>query len=70
MIAVEFQTKVKDGTIEIPPEYRDDFKDNVRVILLAEQPRVEVRTLIDELLENPVKVANFRPFSRDEIYAR
>ena len=35
MYAVEFQAKIKDGTIEIPEVYRHRFKERVRVILLA-----------------------------------
>lgn len=76
MFAVEFQTNVKDGTIEIPTEYRESFKDRVRVILLAEvglqtkQPLHAVQTFIHELLQKPIQLENFHPFSRDEIYAR
>jgi len=37
MYAVEFQAKIKNGTIEIPEVYRSRLKDRVRVILLAEE---------------------------------
>lgn len=70
MFAVEFQTRIKDGTIEIPTEYRESFKDRVTVILLAEQPLHAVQTFIDELLQKPIQLDNFHPFSRDDIYAR
>jgi len=69
MYAVEFRTKVKNGTIEIPEVYRDRFKERVRVILLAEEESVTAN-LIDELLQYPLKVADFRPLSREEIYER
>ena len=36
MYGVEFQTTIKNGIIEIPPEYRQRFKDDVRIILLSE----------------------------------
>ena len=52
MYAVEFRTKVKNGTIEIPEVYRDRFKERVRVILLAEEESVTTN-LIDELLKHP-----------------
>ncbi len=68
MYAVEFRAKVKNGSIEIPSEYRDRLKDEVKVIVMAE---AEDRTdnLIDRLLEKPLQVHGFRPLSRDEIYA-
>jgi hypothetical protein len=69
MYAVEFQTKVKNGTIEIPEVYRDRFKERVRVILLAEEESTTLN-LIDQLLQHPVKVAGFKPLTREEIYER
>lgn len=69
MYAVEFQTKVKNGTIEIPEVYRDRFKERVRVILLAEEES-EGASLIDQLLQHPVKVADFKPLTREEMYER
>jgi hypothetical protein len=69
MYAVEFQTKVKNGTIEIPEAYRDRFKERVRVILLAEEESGAMN-LIDQLLQHPVKVAGFKPLAREEVYER
>ncbi len=34
MYAVEFNSKVTDGRIEIPKEYQHEFNSNVKVILL------------------------------------
>ncbi len=39
MYAVEFPARVKNGTIEIPEQYRDRIKEHVRVILLSEEER-------------------------------
>jgi hypothetical protein len=39
MQAIEFGTAVRDGTIEIPQEYRKDFSSFVRVILIKEEER-------------------------------
>jgi hypothetical protein len=69
MYAVEFQAKIKNGTIEIPEVYRKRFKERVRVILLAEEESTIVN-LIDQLLQHPLKVAEFKPLSREEIYER
>jgi hypothetical protein len=69
MYAVEFQAKVKNGTIEIPAQYRDRIKQMVRVIVLAEADE-RTSNLIDQLLENPLRVKDFKPLTRDEMYAR
>jgi hypothetical protein len=69
MYAVEFQATIKDGTIEIPEGYRHRFKERVRVILLAEEESL-TENLIDQLLQHPLKVAGFKPFTRDELYER
>ena len=69
MYAVEFQAKIKNGTIEIPEVYRSRLKERVRVILLAEEESTTVY-LIDQLLQHPLAVAGFKPFARDEIYER
>jgi hypothetical protein len=52
MYGVEFQTTVKNGVIEIPPEYRKSFRDRVRVILFS-----------DEASKAMVKTNSLRPFA-------
>jgi hypothetical protein len=69
MYAVEFQAKIVKGTIEIPLQYRDQLKEVVKVIILADAPEQTVN-MIDQLLEKPLKIEGFQPLSRDEIYAR
>jgi len=69
MYAVEFQAQIKNGTIEIPEAYRSRFKEHVRVLLLAEEDSPTV-TLIDQLLQYPVKVPRFKPLTREEMYER
>ena len=69
MYAVEFQAKVKNGSIEIPEEYRPRFKERVRVILLAEEEST-VANFIDHLLQHPIPIPGFRPLTREEIYER
>jgi hypothetical protein len=69
MYAVEFQAKIKNGTIEIPEVYRSRLKERVRVILLAEEEST-TGDLIEQLLQHPLAVAGFKPFARDEIYER
>lgn len=69
MYAIEFQARIKDGTIQIPREYQERLKASVRVIILVDVPR-PTDTLIDQLLTQPLQIPDFQPLSRDGIYAR
>jgi hypothetical protein len=51
------------------PRYRHRFKEHVRVILLTEEESTPVN-LVDQLLQHPLQVAGFKPFTRDEMYER
>lgn len=70
MYAVEFQTTVQNGTIQIPHEYVQRIPSRVKVILLAAEERHPTTNLIDQLLANPLKIKNFKPLTRAEIYDR
>ncbi|MEM4234686.1 MAG: hypothetical protein QXU75_06025 [Candidatus Methanomethylicaceae archaeon] len=70
MQAIEFQTTIKNGIIEIPRQYLKNLSDRVRAILLVEQTPKTTMNLIDHLLAHPVRVQGFRPLTREEIYAR
>jgi hypothetical protein len=37
MEAVEFQTRVKNGMIQIPEKYKSQFENHVRVVLMQEE---------------------------------
>lgn len=69
MYAIEFQTTVKNGIIEIPRQYLRNLTNRVRVILLVEEAKTTVN-FIDQLLAHPVRVKGFRPLTREEVYAR
>jgi len=68
MYTIEFEAKIIDGRIEIPEQYRKKVGHNVKVVLLAEDTMGSAFDMIDELLENPLKLSNFKPFKREEIY--
>lgn len=68
MQAVEFQAIVKNGMIEIPREYRNSLSRRVRVIVLAEENQEQYTNLIDDLLENPLKIQGFQPLTREETH--
>lgn len=70
MHAIEFQATIKDGMIEIPSKYRDEFRDRVKVRLQALEEPTHCRNMIDELMARPLKLTGFRPLSREEAHAR
>jgi hypothetical protein len=43
MEAVEFGTFVNNGMIEIPPEYRKDYSADLRVILLKNKTKEDIK---------------------------
>ena len=69
MYAIEFQTTVKNGSIEIPRQYLRNLTNRVRVILLVEEASKTTVNFIDQLLAHPVRVKGFRPLTREEVYA-
>jgi hypothetical protein len=70
MYAIEFQTTVKNGLIEIPRQYLMNLTNQVRVILLVEGASKTTMNFIDQLLAHPVRVKGFHPLTREEVYAR
>ena len=69
MEAIEFKTKIKNGIIRIPTKYNQRTGNTVKVIIISEQATMQA-DIIDKLLANPIKLKNFSPFSREEIYER
>ena len=69
MYAFEFKSKIINGVIKVPAEYRDKLGEQVRVILLAEEKEIKNK-FIDQLIENPLKIADFSALGRDEIHER
>ena len=69
MEAIEFKTKIKDGIIQIPKKYTRKVGNTVKVIILSDQV-AKHSDIVEKLLEHPVKVPDFKPLSRDDIYER
>ena len=67
MYAIEFKTRIKNGIIDITNEYRDELEEDVKVMILKEEKKEETN-MIDQLLDTPVKIKKFKPFSREKIY--
>ncbi len=75
MFAVEFRTKIKNGTIELPKKFRKVLTENVKVIILKEQTSTNRHvssefSFIDQLLAEPIKMKEFSPLSREETHGR
>ncbi|PZO38424.1 MAG: hypothetical protein DCF21_08550 [Leptolyngbya sp.] len=74
MQAVEFETKIENGAIAIPPQYQQTFGNSaqVKVILLMPEPLAldEEEDMIANLLDHPLDIDNFMPKTREELYDR
>ncbi|MBF0227420.1 MAG: hypothetical protein HQK76_18400 [Desulfobacterales bacterium] len=70
MYAIEFRAKIKNGIIEIPEIYKNKLKDSVKVIILTNEKSEFSSDTIEELVRSPIKLPNFKPLRRDEIYDR
>jgi len=68
MYAVEFQTMITDGKIEIPIEYKAKLINSVRVIVLMEEKKHNPGGFIKQLLSHPLNLEGFTPLTREEIY--
>ncbi len=69
MEAIEFKSKIKNGIILIPEKYKQKIGNTVKVIVITEKKKNRL-DIIDKLLANPIKIKNFSPISREEIYER
>ncbi len=69
MYAIEFQTRVTNGSIEIPEGLKDKLVGLVRVIILTEEKPAKPE-MIDRLPTNPIKLESFEPLTRGEIHER
>ncbi|MFV9505405.1 MAG: hypothetical protein AB4911_12685 [Oscillochloridaceae bacterium umkhey_bin13] len=69
MYAVEFRTKIKDGTVEVPSQYQTKLKGTVRVIILVEEEQTATN-MIEHLMQHPLQAPGFKPMRRSEIYDR
>ncbi|MBF2007521.1 MAG: hypothetical protein IGS49_19200 [Chlorogloeopsis fritschii C42_A2020_084] len=66
--ALEFKTKIQNGLIQIPDEYKQELGgDDIHVIVLVKKKTSPKKDIIDELTEKPVQVNGI--LSREEIQA-
>lgn len=72
MRAIAFETTIKQGMIQIPSYYQEKLEENqtVKIVILTEDDLSNQINEIDYLLDNPIKVDQISPLSRDEIYEK
>lgn len=71
MRSIEFEAIVTNGTIEIPHEYRQMFGKTVRVKLTTDEiAGTPQSTILDKWLASPIRMAEFHPMSRADVYER
>ncbi|MGB5593191.1 MAG: hypothetical protein WBM32_14390 [Crocosphaera sp.] len=70
--SVEFATKVQQGMIYIPEEYKDKLQEGSQVIVIINPVDEENKKtrLMDKLAENPISVKGERKLTREEIHQR
>ena len=71
MTTIEFQTRIDNGSILIPEQFRDQIKGSARVtVVIDENVTGEAEDFIQYLMRNPLHIPDFKPMTRDEIYDR
>ena len=71
MRTAEFEAEVRNGSIEIPTEFRDLFGNSVRVTLRSEEPDSDrTPTILDQWLRAPIRISGFQPLSREQAHER
>ncbi|EAZ91188.1 hypothetical protein [Crocosphaera chwakensis] len=70
--SLEFETKVKQGMIDIPEEYQHELKEGSKVMVIINPVNEESKTtrLMDKLAKNPISVKGKRKLTREEIHER
>ena len=71
MSAITFTATIQNGMIKIPDEYQQDLSnaDCVEVTVVS-QKKTAKTGIIAELIENPIIVKDFKPFTREEAHDR
>ncbi len=71
MRTAEFEADVRNGTIEIPAEYRELFGNFVCVTLSSDEPDFRSSlTILDHWLASPIRIADFQPLSPEQAHER
>lgn len=69
MQIIEFQTQVQNGNIEIPDEFKDQLTGLVSVsVMMLTRGNPGQPDMLEQLWNKQIKVENFKPLTREEIY--
>jgi hypothetical protein len=69
-MTVMFKARIQDdGTIAVPRKLKKKIQSKVVAVTVTEVPSGPAKGIFDEWLRNPIRVAKFEPFKREEIYA-
>jgi hypothetical protein len=71
MQAIEFETRLSQGTIPVPESLHLVDGRRVRVLLLLEEKEehtVKSYDAIADLLDNPMVLNDFQPLTREQAY--
>jgi fructose-specific phosphotransferase system component IIB len=71
MYAVEFETKISNGIIEIPMQYKQ-IKDSVKVIIMTdiEMDKYENKSIFNGFLSTSKQVDLLKSYNRDDLHER
>jgi len=72
-MTIQFQTEIQDDTIKLPENVQRCVGKGKRVtVTITEESNTPPKrqSRLRELMANPVRVENFVPMTRDEIYER
>jgi hypothetical protein len=71
MKAVEFNTSIVDGVIKLPEAVNIGAVKNVKVIILYDDSKIEESNdILQQLIDNPIKVDKIVKYSREELHER
>ncbi len=70
MLAIEFETKVRDGVVKIQAEYQNQISEDVKVIILMKDASHKSCNGLSKLTSDPIKVRKIILPSREEIHER
>ena len=69
MSKIKFTAKVNQGNIEIPQQYQEAIQEVETIeIIINRQTVSSNQGIIQRLLNNPIKIQNFVPLTRDEVH--
>ena len=69
MQILKFKASVKNGVIHIPKQFQQQLPERVQIIIFPETTRPK-DDFIAHLLNHPLRVPDFQPLKREEIYDR